>query len=99
MIESGSHRHQWAVLTTATVTGADTIHAFPSIHLINDYVSALLKSFADASGIIKGDRCIVPRGSGNGGDGKVVSVNEDRISISVRQSNWSARAENMTGRV
>jgi hypothetical protein len=67
------------------ITGADTIHALPSTHLIDDDISALLEPFADASGIIEGDGRIVPCGSSNGRDGKVVSVDEDRISISANE--------------
>ena len=76
---------EWAVLTTATETGADAVHALPSVHFIDDNVSALLKSFADASGIIEDDVRVVSRGGGNGGDGKIVSVDEDRISISANE--------------
>lgn len=85
-----------AVLTTATITGAHTIHALSSIHLGDDHISALLKPFADTSGIIEGDGRVVPGGGGNGWDGKVVSINEDRISISV---SCSARAQNTTSHV
>jgi hypothetical protein len=94
---SKTESFEWAVLTTATETGADTIHALPSTHLIDDHISALLEPFADASGIIEGDGRIVPCGSSNGRDGKVVSVDEDRISISA--NGCSARAGSKISRV
>ena len=84
-VASNRESLQWAVLTTATITGAHTIHALPCTHLGDYHGSALLKPFADASGIIEGDGRVVPRSGSNGWDGKIVSVDEDRISISATE--------------
>ena len=75
-------QRQLVALTTATVTGANTIHALASRHLRDNNVPALLKSFSNASGIIESDGSIVPRSGSDGWDGKVVSVDKDRTSIS-----------------
>ena len=79
--------HKRAALTTATVTGAHAVHAFPRSHLSNDDVSALLKAVPNASGIVEGDGCIVSGSSGDRRDGKIVAIDEDRVSISA-QGGW-----------
>ena len=81
-------------LTTATIASAHAVHALPGVHFGDDYAPAPLESFPDARRVIESDGCIVPRSGGDGRDGEVVTINEDRVSISPMKC--SARAGGMT---